>query len=368
MLSRAVMLGLVASAVMLPRDLPQNSPREARLQRSAQLTSTPPATARPGKSEPFVAAPEAPTQPDIRARAVTTVRIGVEPQRPNAAPVSPGSVRAAQAQVVVEVSTPTSTPVEPVVPPVLAPTAPAAPPAGWTEAEITAAVSQCATTLAGHNVRSEPVAAMRQGVCGTPAPISLRAVGKSYVSLQTPAVMNCAVAAALSGWVDRVLQPAASDIFKSPVVRLLGTGSYACRNRNGAADGPISEHAFANAFDIGGFELADGRTINVLNGWGQVARDLAPAGKGAVSKVAVAAKPVLAPDSRSALKGPPVLAATTGDQPATPTLSSDAKFLRRIHAEACSLFGTVLGPEANDAHRNHLHLDLKVRKGKAYCQ
>ncbi|MBS0243786.1 MAG: extensin family protein [Proteobacteria bacterium] len=42
--------------------------------------------------------------------------------------------------------------------------------------------------------------------------------------------------------------------------------------------------------------------------------------------------------------------------------------MKAIHAGACGLFGTVLGPEANDAHRNHLHLDLKPRAHKAYCR
>ena len=43
-------------------------------------------------------------------------------------------------------------------------------------------------------------------------------------------------------------------------------------------------------------------------------------------------------------------------------------FLKRIHHEACGMFGTVLGPEANEAHREHLHLDMKVRRGHAFCE
>lgn len=44
------------------------------------------------------------------------------------------------------------------------------------------------------------------------------------------------------------------------------------------------------------------------------------------------------------------------------------KFLRRISQGACATFGTVLGPEANDAHRDHFHFDMKERKRAAYCQ
>lgn len=45
-----------------------------------------------------------------------------------------------------------------------------------------------------------------------------------------------------------------------------------------------------------------------------------------------------------------------------------ALFLRQIHASACRTFGTVLGPEANNAHRNHLHLDMALRATGAFCE
>lgn len=44
------------------------------------------------------------------------------------------------------------------------------------------------------------------------------------------------------------------------------------------------------------------------------------------------------------------------------------RFLRGAHASACGIFGTVLGPEANNAHRNHFHVDLAKRKSGAFCQ
>jgi hypothetical protein len=63
------------------------------------------------------------------------------------------------------------------------------------------------------------------------------------------------------------------------------------------------------------------------------------------------------------------------DPKATPTtasdatrLSAEATFLRRLHKGACTAFGTVLGPEANDAHRNHFHFDLAPRKRSAFCE
>jgi hypothetical protein len=48
--------------------------------------------------------------------------------------------------------------------------------------------------------------------------------------------------------------------------------------------------------------------------------------------------------------------------------SAEAAFLRRLHKGACRIFGTVLGPEANEAHRNHFHFDLASRRRNAYCQ
>ncbi len=44
------------------------------------------------------------------------------------------------------------------------------------------------------------------------------------------------------------------------------------------------------------------------------------------------------------------------------------RFLRGAHTSACGIFGTVLGPEANNAHRNHFHIDLAKRKSGAFCQ
>ncbi len=44
------------------------------------------------------------------------------------------------------------------------------------------------------------------------------------------------------------------------------------------------------------------------------------------------------------------------------------QFLRDIHTAACKRFGTVLGPEANEAHRNHFHLDMAKRRSGSFCE
>ena len=48
--------------------------------------------------------------------------------------------------------------------------------------------------------------------------------------------------------------------------------------------------------------------------------------------------------------------------------SAESAFLHRLHKGACGVFGTVLGPEANEAHRDHFHFDLATRRRSALCQ
>jgi hypothetical protein len=50
-------------------------------------------------------------------------------------------------------------------------------------------------------------------------------------------------------------------------------------------------------------------------------------------------------------------------------LPAESAFLHRLHSGACGTFTTVLGPDANEAHRNHFHFDLATRKkGSAFCE
>lgn len=45
------------------------------------------------------------------------------------------------------------------------------------------------------------------------------------------------------------------------------------------------------------------------------------------------------------------------------------RFLRVLYTSGCQRFATALGPEANDAHRNHFHFDLADRGGRgSFCQ
>ena len=121
----------------------------------------------------------------------------------------------------------------------------------------------------------------------------------------------CPVAAGLALWEWHVVQPAALEHFGSRVAAVEHFGSYSCRRLYGRSEGAWSEHATANAIDIAGFRLEDGRRVSVLGDWD------ADGPKGA--------------------------------------------FLRDVRDGACGLFATVLSPDYNEAHRDHLHFDQAAR-------
>ncbi len=125
---------------------------------------------------------------------------------------------------------------------------------------------------------------------------------------------SCPVAAALALWEWHVVQPAALARFGSKVASIDHFGSYSCRRIYGRAAGSWSEHSTANAVDIAGFRLEDGTRIAVVADW-------------------------------------------SGADPAK------RAFLRDVRDGACRLFSTVLSPDYNAAHRDHLHLD-QARRGE----
>ena len=75
--------------------------------------------------------------------------------------------------------------------------------------------------------------------------------------------------------------------------------------------------------------------------------------------------PVAAPLPKDAT--PPEAAPQDG--PHEPTLAErQSVFIKTVHDEACEVFGTTLGPAANEAHKNHFHLDMKARKRNGFCE
>ena len=90
------------------------------------------------------------------------------------------------------------------------------------------------------------------------------------VEIDPPATVTCALAKALSTWLNETVQPEAEALLSSPVVKLHKATSYTCRNYYGSAYQPLSEHALANALDVSEFVLASGEHITVLDSWPKV--------------------------------------------------------------------------------------------------
>jgi hypothetical protein len=263
----------------------------------------------------------------------------------------------------------------------------AAPPE-WTPIEVGAALMQCIAVLAPVNAEVVPLAPIRYNDCGTPAPVLLRSVGdKDKIAVDPPLVMNCSMAAALANWLENTVQPAARAAFGTPVARIVGS-SYACRNLYNLPNERRSQHAYANAIDLPAFFLANGRIVNLTQGWGPTRRDLVAGVKlvPIVSKSPEGDTGVTTADVKTTANGggEAMVVKASAERPADasdagvtapkaaplpdPQTVPDAKFLRRVHRAACDVFTTVLGPEANDVHRSHLHLDLQDRHSQNVCQ
>jgi hypothetical protein len=225
---------------------------------------------------------------------VTAPATAAEPQLPRPRPDPSGPVEAQEDAP------------EPVVPSIVTPTEPkvvepVAPPRDYQVA--------CPAVLNGE-VTATSLPPIHENMCGLQSPLSLEAVmanGRS-VPLNAPVTTDCGMATALPGWiadVDRWL--IATE--KTRIARINAGPNYACRNVNGAKDGNLSFHAFGDALDVIGFTLEDGRTISVETAW-------------------------------------------------PGTVEQGSRIIRFAHNAACTHFTTVLGPEANEAHRDHLHIDL----------
>jgi hypothetical protein len=264
----------------------------------------------------------------------------------------------------------------------------------WTDAQVEAAKADCAKRLAGLALEYEPLPPLKEGLCGAPAPIRVKSIGSDpKVEIDPPATVTCAVAAGVSAWLSKTVQPKARALMGAPVVKLSNASSYVCRNRYNGSDTPLSEHALANALDVTEFVFQSGETATVLASWPRVvasettgsitpSQAAQPNADDAVelTKVKASARtnPFVVPtDAKSnpfvlptaAAKvphpTPPGEASAPGPQP---TPNQTGEFVRKVHDDACSIFGTVLGPEANDAHKNHFHLDMKKRRRSAFCQ
>lgn len=305
----------------------------------------------------------------------------------NAPPLPVRNPRAVPAQADAAPPLPDRNPLRPSTP-VAAPVKPPPPPlpgemetVPWTEAEIEAAKAKCKELLTGDPLDYEMLPPIREGICGTPAPLLLRAVGTDEkVVINPPATMSCPMADVLGEWLHDTVQPEAKKLFGSSVVKIQNASSYVCRNRYGGASTPLSEHALANAFDVAEFVLANGERISVLNDWPSVVEpppppEANPKRVTEAKETGDAPKPKPEKAKSDAAKPGAVTAAKAESEPppSAPPVDKEpdpgpkARFVKFLYEDACRRFGTVLGPDANAAHKDHFHLDMKKRR-RAFCE
>jgi hypothetical protein len=250
----------------------------------------------------------------------------------------------------------------------------------WTEMEIETAKEKCKELLTGDPLDYDMLPPIKEGICGTPAPVLLRAVGTDpKVVINPPAILSCRMADVLGDWLHETVEPVAKKLFGSTVVKIQNASSYVCRNRYGGANTPLSEHALANAFDVSEFVLANGERITILDDWPKTLKPYsAPADSSSSGTVAgnAASKPGPADTAKGATTKTSAVTTANVEQAAAPSpppaaaepeQDPKAQFVLYLHEDACHRFGTVLGPEANAAHKNHFHLDMKTRK-KSFCE
>jgi hypothetical protein len=171
--------------------------------------------------------------------------------------------------------------------------------------------SQCLIAIARSKLVAKPAPEKHEGKsCGYDNALNIEQ--SFYPYTEEPLLVSCPMAAALYVWEREVVSRAATRHLGSAVVRIEMFGAYSCRRRNGASEGPMSEHAYANAIDISGFTLANGKKIMVEKVW--------------------------------------------------KTNTPEAAFLREVRDGACNRFQVVLSPDYNRAHYNHLHLDMGAYK------
>ena len=256
----------------------------------------------------------------------------------------------------------------------------------WSTDEVLAARARCVEILAPITAEVTVGPAVRAGACGTPDPVVVDSIGGNVrVAMRPPVTVNCRMVVALHAWLEKDVQPAARDLLGEEITEIRGATGYQCRNR--ADTGRTSEHGFANAIDIFGFVTRSGRQLSVRDDWGPPERVLGQADDQTGDEPQTepefrrSAENMTRQRKRVASQAPSPLPkkgkatrrsfASVEPTPASDRadLTAEQRFLKRIHREACSPFKTVLGPDANDDHLGHFHLDLAEQQNKSsYCQ
>lgn len=168
---------------------------------------------------------------------------------------------------------------------------------------------RCQSLLAQANQRklisSQPVADSA-GECPLAGVVRVRDFGS--VKLSSSFLASCPLALSSALFVEQQARPLTEQLMASRLTRIDHLGSFACRNIYHRPAARRSEHASAQALDISGFRLADGRHITVLRGWKE---------------------------------------------------DKNAAWLQALLSASCRYYGNGLGPDYNVAHANHFHLGMR---------
>jgi hypothetical protein len=164
-------------------------------------------------------------------------------------------------------------------------------------------------TAAGFEFQVTVLAPASNPACVVDTPVRVKAIKsaeRTRIRLAEEPVVACRFAEPLAHWLGEVVAPIFAAHFRADLKAVHITG-YECRNRNHAEGGKLSAHALGIAADILSFELTNGVTLTIR-----------PDG-----------------DSRDA------------------RAAIDA-----IRKAGCGWFTTVLGPGSDEAHANHIHVDI----------
>ena len=177
--------------------------------------------------------------------------------------------------------------------------------------------SECMLRLKASAIFAPLPAITGPGECGGDDLVRLDAVlmpDRSRVTLSPSPTLRCAMAEAVAQFVRSEVGPAAAEL-GAPLSSITTADAYSCRNRNREQAGKLSEHARANAIDIGAVKLANRTTYELTS--------------------------AAVPES----------------------------FRARMREAACRFFTTVLGPGSDAYHNEHIHLDRAERnRGYRLCQ
>lgn len=184
-------------------------------------------------------------------------------------------------------------------------------------AEVTAEPSACNERLTKIATADPMPRLIGPGACGGGDIVRLDAIllgDAKRVTLKPAPYLRCPMAEQLALWVREEAAPRA-DTLGAALTAVETYDDFECRGRNRQTGGKLSEHGKANAIDVRGLTLADGRFIALTDV--NVSKEL-----------------------RTSLRD-----------------------------SACARFTTVLGPGSDSHHDEHIHLDLLERRnGYRICQ